>query len=144
MIKGQAKFFRFNDNAPGNGCLVMQVYTNQDIDLNEITCKQILTRKVKNIKIKTIKRSKQEPEYIENVLMDFNHFKNVWGSVAIQQGLRKLGLIYKEIGRMMGVAERTVWNNCNGKIGVYSWGDRENQENILSIATLVNLTWGKK
>jgi hypothetical protein len=137
MRERQRKFFMFNGRF-----FAMDISTNQEIELNEITCKQVLGRQVKNIDIKKIRLLHKEPEVYEVLLLDLTFLKQVWGSVAIQQALRQLNLTYEKIGAVVGVAQRTVWNNVNATVGVYSWADRENQENLLSVATFINHIWG--
>jgi len=137
MKNGQRKFFMFNGRF-----FSMDIQTKKEIDLNVTTCKQIIGRQVRNINIKKIRLLHNEPENYEVLLIDLTLLKQFWGSVAIQQALRQLNLTYEKIGGVVGVAQRTVWNNVNATVGVYSWNDRENQENLLSIATFINHIWG--
>lgn len=63
-------------------------------------------------------------------------------SVAIQQSLRfNYHMTYRKIAGIMRVSERTVWNNCNGKLGVLRWEDRT-LKNEANEAAFLKITRG--
>ena len=69
--------------------------------------------------------------------MNIEELKMIFGSVALQQALRSIGLSYDAISQRMGVSKRTAWNNNNGIKGCLSWEERENQATLLRIADFI-------